>query len=60
MTPPRPVGTCPYCGEDRRVERIRHEWFCECCGKSWKAQPTAGTHDSVRVLGRFTTPFYDY
>jgi ribosomal protein L37AE/L43A len=30
-----PVATCPRCQEQRRVERINAEYFCQSCAKSW-------------------------
>lgn len=29
--------TCPHCNEDRLVERIGHQWFCQVCSKTWRA-----------------------
>lgn len=28
---------CPWCGNDRDLERRGPEWFCPCCSKQWLA-----------------------
>ena len=28
---------CPWCGNDRDLERRGAEWFCPCCSKQWQA-----------------------
>lgn len=30
--------TCPFCGEDRNVEKIGLRWFCRVCAKVWSDQ----------------------
>jgi ribosomal protein L37AE/L43A len=32
---PRPL-CCPFCGEDRQIERTRRGWFCNVCGKEFR------------------------
>jgi uncharacterized Zn finger protein len=49
-----PNATCPKCGEDRQVERIRtgrqEVFFCAICGHSWpKALPTESHRQSGRT-----------
>jgi len=29
---------CPHCGEDRMIEKIGTDWFCNVCAYSWKAK----------------------
>ena len=31
------IVTCPYCGEDRQIERDGPHWFCNVCGRIWQA-----------------------
>jgi len=31
---------CPYCHEDRLIERIGGQWFCRVCAKTWDPENT--------------------
>lgn len=33
--PPNPE--CPFCGEDRQIERDGPKWVCGACSKEWQA-----------------------
>lgn len=29
------MPACPKCGDERQVERVNHEWVCNCCDHTW-------------------------
>ena len=39
--------SCPYCKEDRLLERIGDQWFCQVCAKTWRAINEPKTLSSV-------------
>lgn len=44
----RPV--CPFCTNDRDLERRGKEWFCPCCSRCWLAF-TRKDRIILKVLG---------
>tara|TARA_R110000868_G_scaffold27580_2_gene104438 strand:+ start:1328 stop:1465 length:138 start_codon:yes stop_codon:yes gene_type:complete len=41
--------TCPHCTSEN-VERVGHQWLCNCCAKAWIAW-TRADHALLAVLG---------
>ncbi len=37
---------CPYCKEDRLIERLGAQWFCQVCAKTWPLENTPETLSS--------------
>lgn len=42
----QPSPECPFCDNERDLERRGHEWFCPCCSKCW----LAWTNNDKRLL----------
>lgn len=37
MAAPEAIVSCPFCGNEKDLERRGGEWFCPCCSRCWLA-----------------------
>jgi ribosomal protein L37AE/L43A len=48
---PEPLPRCPYCGEERLVERDDRGWYCSVCGRGGRFADDPRRRSLQRVMG---------